>query len=273
MWVESLHTYPVKGGHRLDHDAARVQPWGLAGDRRWMLIDADGVGVTQREVTTLATVHPAHAVGALTLRAAGRPDLTVPEPVDGEPVQVRVFSHRPTGPARRAGGSADAWLSAALGRPVGLVWLAEPAPLPPDRELRRDDDRVSFADAYPVLLANTASLVALNDWLAESDDPPVPMTRFRPNVVVGGAAPWAEDDWAGRRLRLGDVSFRAAEPCDRCVVTTIDQETGDKGRQPLFALGRHRRRPQGLLFGLLLIPDGGGDLRVGDPVQLLPPVP
>jgi hypothetical protein len=95
------------------------------------------------------------------------------------------------------------------------------------------------------------------------------MTRFRPNVVVTGAPAWAEDDWVGRRLRIGEVTFRAAKACDRCVVTTIDQETGEKGRQPLFALGRHRRTEQGLLFALNLIPDGTGGIRVGDPVLTL----
>ncbi|HEX8626591.1 MAG TPA: MOSC N-terminal beta barrel domain-containing protein [Catenuloplanes sp.] len=268
MRVESLHTYPVKGAHRLDHPSAQVEPWGLAGDRRWMLVDADGTGVTQREVSALATLQPVPTAHGLTLRAAGRADLTVPEPVDGDPVEVRVFSNRTTTTARWAGAAADAWLSAALAREVRLTWLGEPDAMAAHRPLRREGDRVSFADAYPLLLANAASLVAVNDWLAEAGDPAVPMTRFRPNVVVSGAPAWAEDDWIGRRLCLGGLAFRVAQPCDRCVVTTIDQETGEKGRQPLFVLGRHRRRPDGLLFGVHLIPDEVGQVRVGDPVEL-----
>jgi uncharacterized protein YcbX len=133
-----------------------------------------------------------------------------------------------------------------------------------------DTDRVSFADGFPLLLTNEASLVAVGDWLLEGGDERVPMTRFRPNLVVAGARAWAEDDWLGRRLRVGDTVFRAAKSCSRCVVTTIDQETGEKGRQPLRALGQHRRDGNGLLFGINLIPDIGagqrGVIRMGDEV-------
>ena len=144
----------------------------------------------------------------------------------------------------------------------------------PIEELAEEDDRVSFADGYPLLLTTEASLTALGDWLLEAGDEPVPMTRFRPNLVVAGARPWAEDDWLGRRLRIGDVVFRAAKSCSRCVVTTIDQETGERDRQPLRALGRHRRHRDGLLFGINLIPDiGAGQralIRVGDELHPLP---
>jgi uncharacterized protein len=136
-----------------------------------------------------------------------------------------------------------------------------------------ESDRVSFADGFPMLVTNMASLAALGDWLCEAGDEPVPMTRFRPNIVVSGARPWAEDEWVGRRLRIGEITFRAAQPCDRCLVTTIDQETAVKGRQPLRALGEHRRFDDGLLFGMNLIPDiragETGIIRVGDEVSVL----
>jgi len=108
-------------------------------------------------------------------------------------------------------------------------------------------------------------------WIAESgsDEGPLPMTRFRPNVVVSGAPAFAEDDWIGRRLRIGTVPLRAPKPSDRCVVTTTDQETGERGREPLRTLARHRRFGQALLFGLNLIPDGTGEIRAGDEVALL----
>jgi uncharacterized protein YcbX len=138
----------------------------------------------------------------------------------------------------------------------------------------RPDDRVNFADGFPLLLTNTASLADLGDRLFEGGDEPVPMTRFRPNIVVTGAPAWAEDGWLGGRLRIGDTVFRAAKACDRCVVTTIDQETGEVGRQPLRALGQYRRFDGGLLFGINLIPDIGAGhndvLRVGDAVLVLP---
>ncbi len=128
---------------------------------------------------------------------------------------------------------------------------------------------MTFADGYPLLLANAASLAALNDWLLESGDEPVPITRFRPNVVVEGAAPWAEDGWIGGRLRVGEVVFKAISLCDRCVVTTIDQETAEKGKQPLRALGQHRNIDQGLMFGLNLVPEAPGPIFLGDEVEFL----
>jgi uncharacterized protein YcbX len=267
MRIASLHTYPVKGCHRLDHDEARVEPWGLAGDRRWMLIDPEGVGITQRTVSRLALLSASPHAAGLTFRAPGMDELTVTEPVDGPKEFVRVFSSEPLVPARLA--AADQWFGEFLGRPARLAWLGDPTARPIE-EYALDSDRVSFADGYPLLLTNTASLAAVNDWLYESGDEPVPMTRFRPNVVVSGVRPWAEDDWLGRGLHLGDVPFRAAKACARCLVTTIDQETDTPGRQPLHILGRYRRFPDGLLFGLNLIPDVApgrtGVIRVGDPV-------
>jgi uncharacterized protein YcbX len=265
-----VHTYPVKGCHRLDHDAACVDPCGLAGDRRWMVLDEHGVGVTQREATELVTLRATPRDGGLLLRASGRPDLDVPEPADADPVPVRVFRNRLAVPALPAGPAADAWLGALLGRPARLVWLRDPTRhLPPGEPAHDTGDQVSFADEYPLLLANTASLDALNGWLADAGEPPVELTRFRPNLVVADAPAWAEDDWVGRRLRVGDAVLRAAGACDRCVVTTVDQETGVRGKEPLRTLARHRNIGQKLLFGLHLVPEGPGRVAVGDPVTLI----
>jgi uncharacterized protein len=263
MRIASLHTYPIKGCRRLDHAAAAVEPWGLAGDRRWMIVDAGGVGITQRIVPALALLTVRPRPGGLTVSAPDRPDLDVAEPVDGPAEQVRVFrSSRPV-PARMA---ADAgWFRGCLGREARLVWLGDPT-VRPVGEYGRDGDRVSFADGFPMLLTSTASLDALNDWLLEEGEKPVPMTRFRPNLVVTGAPAWAEDAWVGGRLRIGGVPVRAAKPCDRCLVTTIDQDTAEVGREPLRILGRYRRFAEGLMFGINLIPDGPGVLRVGDRV-------
>lgn len=272
MRITSLHTYPVKGCHRLDHDDARIETCGLAGDRRWLIIDADGIGVTQRGTATLVTLRAQPRPGGLVLSTTdgALPALDVAEPADGPGVDIRVFRSQPAVPARLAAAAAHAWLTRLLGTPVRLAWLADPTVRPVDPAHAAPDDRVSFADGYPVLLANTASLAAVNDWLLEAGDEPVPMTRFRPNIVIDGAAPWAEDGWIGRRLRLGDTVLRAAKACDRCVVTTIDQENGDTGRQPLRALGEYRRFPDGLMFGVHLIPEVVGAVRLGEPVHLLP---
>ncbi|HEX5540749.1 MAG TPA: MOSC N-terminal beta barrel domain-containing protein [Micromonospora sp.] len=272
MRLASIHTYPIKGCRRLDHDGAQVEPWGLAGDRRWMLVDEDGVGVTQRETPALATLRPAVGADGLVLRATNLPDLVLTEPVGGPRIDVRVFQHRAPVPAELAGDGADEWFHAVLDRKVRLVWLGDPTRRATNPDFSEPDDRVSFADGYPLLLTNVASLDVLNGWLRAGGDVEglLPMTRFRPNVVISGADPWAEDEWLGRRIRVGDVVLRVVKPCARCVVTTIDQETGESGRQPLQVLARHRNLDQGLIFGMYLIPDKAGQIAVGDPVELLP---
>ena len=272
MRITSLHTYPVKGCHRLDHDGARVEPWGLAGDRRWIVVDPDGVGITQRQTPVLTALRPLPFDGGLTLRARGQADLDVPEPVDGPKEFIRVFTAKAPVPGRIAPGATE-WITELLGRPARLVWQADPTTRPIETHAR-DSDRVNFADGYPLLLANTASLDAVNDWLVEAGDEPVPMTRFRPNLVVTGAPAWAEDDWLGGRLRIGEVTYRAAKACARCVVTTTDQETGEVGRQPLRMLGRHRRVGSELRFAINLIPDitpgDTGFIRLGDDLAVQP---
>ena len=290
MRLASLHSYPVKGCHRLDHDEAWVEPWGLAGDRRWLIADWDGTAVTQREVARLGQIRAIPTADGLLLRATGADDCPVPRPDPGELMEVAVHRSRipatPAGSCRPPAGAAersprssgrgralspDEWLTALLDRKVRLVWLDDPTRRPTNPQYSTPADRVSFADGYPLLLTNAASLDALNDWLAESGSPewPLPMNRFRPNVVVSGAPAWAEDGWPGRRIRIGELAFRVVKPSDRCVVTTTDQETGQRGHEPLRVLARHRNRDNKLLFGVNLIPDGTGPIRVGASIQAL----
>ena len=267
--IASIHVYPVKAGRAIDLTRAEVEPCGLAGDRRWLVTDPDGQFITQRAEPTLALVCARYSTrGSLHLSVAGQPPLRVPAPAEvlgAEMLWVTVWRSKVR--AAAAGAAADAWFSRFLGRPVRLVHLDDPTRRQVDPEFSAPEDRVSFADGYPLLLTSMASLDALNQWLAEDGQPGVPMTRFRPSVVVAGSAPWAEDGW--RRIRIGTVPFRVAKPCGRCVVTTIDQQTADRGRQPLAMLGRRRRFGQQLVFGQNLIPDTTGTIRIGDPVQVL----
>jgi uncharacterized protein len=159
------------------------------------------------------------------------------------------------------------------GEPVRLVYLDDPMRRRPNPAYSREGDRVSFADGYPLLLTGEGSLRELNDLIAAGPlaaEGPLPMRRFRPNVVVAGAPPWAEDGW--RLLRIGDVVFRAVKGCDRCVLTTIDPDTAVKGKEPIATLARCRRWDGKVWFGVNLIPDSPGRtgaIRVGDPVQVL----
>ena len=266
MHVASLHIYPVKGCHRIDRDRAELEPWGFAGDRRWLIVDDAGVAVTQREAPVLTQIRPALGEGGLILRTGGRADLTVAEPVGGELTEVKVWSF--TGKAARAGDEADGWLAPCSGVPVRLVWLDDPTRRAVDPAYGTAEDRVSFADGFPVLLGNLASLRDLNDRIAESGslEEPLPMTRFRPNIVLDGAPAWVEDAWTGGRVRIGEVVFRVPKPCGRCVVTTTDQETGERGREPLRTLATFRNSGRGLTFATNLIPDGSGTIHIGDEV-------
>ena len=283
--LASIPLYPLKAGRAVDLVESAVEPWGLAGDRRWLVVDGTGRFVSQREEPALARVIAAYpAAGApqaaagrplrtevITLSAPGRPLLKVRVPWvdDTEMVPVAVWGSRVR--AAAAGKEADDWLGGLLGRDVRLVYLDDPTRREVDQDYGDPGDRVSFADGYPLLLTSASSLEALGGWLAEEGHPPVPMNRFRPNAVVAGIPAWAEDGW--RRIKIGAVTFRVVKPCGRCLVTTIDQTTAERGRQPLELLGRRRRFGQQLVFGQNMIPDAPGSIRVGDPVQVLERLP
>ncbi|MEU6403420.1 MOSC N-terminal beta barrel domain-containing protein [Streptomyces sp. NPDC046985] len=268
--LRSIYIHPVKAFRAVGRREALVEPWGLAGDRRWMLIDDGGKVVTQRQQPHIAlAVAELAPGGGLVLSAPGRDPLAVPVPEPGVTVTAEVFGAKvetaPAGPA------ADAWCSAFAGIDVRLVHMDDPAACRPvDPDYGRPGETVSFADGYPLLLTSLSSLDSLNSLIAEGDraeEGPLPMSRFRPNVVVAGAPAWAEDEW--ERLAIGDVVFRIAKPCARCVVTTVDQATARRGKEPLRTLGRHRRFGGRLLFGQNLVPESTGVIRVGDPVAIL----
>lgn len=264
--VSALHVHPVKAMRATSAPSAVVEPWGLAGDRRWILADASTLkAVTQRDEPSLARVEALlTAGGGLRLSVPEREPVDVDVPRSGPPETVRLFADKIE--LLPAGGPGDAWLSGYLGRAVRLMHLDEPALRRPVNDRHgRPGEMVSLADGYPLLVTTTASLEALNTLIAGGDRPhegPLPMSRFRPNVVIDGTSAWAEDAW--RRVRIGEVVFRVAEPCGRCVVTTTDQATGARGSEPLRTLGRHRKVGAKLLFGQNLIPEGAGTLYVGD---------
>lgn len=261
MILDALFIYPVKGLRGIAVTEAVVEPWGLQGDRRWMVVDGAGRYLTQRDLPGMARIAAVPDGGGITLSADGMAPLHVPLP--RAPVTVVVW--RDQVQAREAGPDAAAWLSRALGQPCRLVHMGDPATARPvDPGYARPGDRVSFADGFPVLAVNAASLDDLNARLAQ----PVPMDRFRTNLVVSGTSAWAEDSWT--TLHVGPVRFRGPKTCARCVVVTTDQATGarPRDREPLRTLTAFRRGGDGrVIFGMNLIPDGTGRISIGMEVR------
>lgn len=272
--LDGLAVHPVKSTAVRHVLHADVEPWGLRDDRRWMVVDTSGECLTAREHAPLLTVRaetpttdPALPV-PLRLFAPGSPALDVDEP-RGEVLPVTVHG-RPLD-AVVAPPEATAWLAGALGRDdVRLVHVHRPRSLNPQHSL--PGEATAFADAYPVTLASAASLRRLDDWVTEGalergDEQRHPMAveRFRPNLVVDGdLEPFEEDHW--RRVQVGAVSFRVVKQVDRCVLTTIDPATLERGPEPIRTLARHRRRDGRTWFAMQLVPEVRGVVRVGDEV-------
>lgn len=271
MHVTGLWIHPVKslGGQAID--SARVEPWGLEGDRRWGLVDPSGEKVTARDLHALLRLH-AEQVDDETIRIHdGGESILVDIPLGLPPIPV---SHARQGFAPPADQDVSEWISERVGRPLRLVWQEEPT----QRRMSGAHgglvgDTLSLADAGPVLLTSEASLAQLQEWVdarAAEDDPgagaalPLSMVRFRPNVVIDGGEPFAEDGWG--TLRIGEVRFRTAEVCDRCVMTTIDPETIVAGKEPIRTLARHRAWDGKTWFGTRLVPLDEGRIALGDEV-------
>ena len=261
--VAEIRIYPVKGLRGIALQDAEVEPWGLARDRRWMVVDPQGRFVTQRQVPRMAVIGVELLGDGLRLGAEGLAPIEIAVPESrASPIQVVVWADELG--AVPAGEAADRWLTRALGAPCRLVHMADPeVARPVDPAFGRPGDHVSFADGFPLLVTNTASLDDLNTRLERTAS----MDRFRANIVVRGASPWAEDDW--RRLQVGGLIFDAVKDCARCAVTTVDQATGLKApdTEPLRTLSTFRRKAGGrIIFGQNLVPRGTGRVRVGDRV-------
>jgi uncharacterized protein YcbX len=266
--LSTIHIFPIKSCAPLTLGEASVEPRGLAGDRRWMVIDASGKFITGRQLPRLTLIRAQPDGRALRLQAPGMPALHIESAIaDGARVETAVWEAAVA--PLLATDAAHAWLTRYLGEPCRLVHMDENCVRQVksmyDGKYGRDEDVVSLADAFPLLLISQAALDALNAKLAQ----PVPMLRFRPNLVVAGTAPHAEDGW--KRIRIGAVEFDVVTACTRCVFTTVDFERGerDPSGEPLRTLTTYRRTPNGVTFGQNLIPRGQGVVRVGDAIEVL----
>jgi len=262
--VSGLFVYPVKscGGTALT--TAEIGPRGFQHDREFMVVDtASGLFLTQREYPRMALIRPQIVAGVLRLCGAGMPPLAVQPLSDGIMRSVVVWRDRCR--AVDQGDEAARWLRDFLQTDCRLVRMAQDEVRAVDPAYAvSSDDQVGFADGYPFLLLSEESLADLNTRLAE----PLPMNRFRPNIVVSGAGrPYLEDQW--RQIRIGETLFQIVKSCARCVITTTDQETAVRGVEPLSVLATYRRSERGVLFGQNLMHTGTGSIRLGDEVLVV----
>jgi uncharacterized protein YcbX len=262
--LSELRVHPVKSCRGFAVTEWELDRFGLALDRAFMVVDEErGLFLTQREEPRLARIVPRIEGGVMTLAAEGAASVAVDLARPGDTrIPIEVWRHR--GDGIDQGAEAARWLSALLGRPLRLVRI------PPDHARRVNPDRVpepafaAFSDGYPLLVLTGASLRDLNGRLPA----PLGVERFRPNLLIEGAEPYAEDGW--RRIRVGPVELEIVKPCDRCGITTVDQELGARdGREPLRTLNRYRRREGAVLFGQNAVHRGTGKLAAGMPVEIL----
>ncbi|MCB0120248.1 MAG: MOSC domain-containing protein [Anaerolineales bacterium] len=261
--VSNLTYYPIKACRGFDVPASNIQRMGLEHDRRLMVVTPNGRFLTQREHPRLALVTPTLKNEALTLSAPNFDSIQFGVQTSGTPAPVDIWKSKNVD-AIDQGEDAAAWFSDWLGVSVRLVHIADGY----IRKVSQDyavnaDDRTGFADGYPILIIAEESLQDLNSRL----DSPVPMNRFRPNLVVKGCEPFAEETW--KRIRIGDVEMALVKPCARCMVTTIDKETLAKSKEPLKTLSSYRKQELGVIFGMNVIPLNEGKVEIGMGVEIL----
>jgi uncharacterized protein len=260
IWI-----YPVKslGGIRLPK--ADALPKGLRYDRRWMLVDEKGRFLTQRE-------HPEMAFFALSMKQDGfliqhkKSKDSIFLPFEGSTsatstLPVQIWDDQVT--AVEANPLFSNWFAASLGMDCKLVFFPEENARPVDTRYAKNNDQVSLADAYPYLIIGEATLADLNEKLQQ----PVEINRFRPNFVFTGGRAFEEDNW--NTFTVGRVAFYGAKPCARCILTTVDPETGIKGIEPLKTLASYRKADAKVLFGQNVIGLGQGEVQEGDVIEII----
>jgi uncharacterized protein YcbX len=262
MWLSQIFIYPIKSARGIAVPEAKVSSSGPLQDRRWMLVDEHDVFLSQRKLPRMALIEPRFEGNDLVLTAPGMSHLVIPPwSGEGEWIPVRIWRDHLKLP--HPNGRYSDWFSSFVGRPCRLVYLPDSVTRHVEPPFDDPKWRVSLADGYPLLVVTEESLNLLNAKLAS----PIGMERFRPNLVVAGASPHAEDSWTG--LQIASVRLAIVKPCARCSTVLVDPTTAKVGIEPLRTLARYRRMPRSVVFAqnaLVLIP---GQLQVGTAVEIV----
>jgi uncharacterized protein YcbX len=262
-YLQDIYIYPVKSLGGISVTQAEVQQTGLQYDRRWMLTDIEGNFLSQRKFVQMAMLQVSLLPeGLLVSHKKGSPrPLTIPfDTSTGPEITVSIWDDTCT--ALEVSVAANEWFSQALGMPARLVYMPATTHRPVDTNYAGNNEIVSFADAYPLIIIGQSSLDELNSRLEH----PILMNRFRPNLVFNGGAPFCEDSFGS--FQIGNVSFNAVKPCSRCVLTTINQEDGSKGQEPLKTLSTYRTHKNKILFGQNLLQKNFGTIKTGDKLRI-----
>ena len=263
MKISELNIYPVKSTRQVSLKKSKVLPTGLAHDRKWLLIDQDKQMITARTYSELLQVQAGVERDELKITASLE-SFTFQAEKEEKEVSFQFFNEQLRG--KYFSKEADLWFSEYLGIPCRLIHQQEVFRPMLEKRGGRPGDQVNYGDEAPILLIGEGSLKDLNTRLED----PVTMGHFRPNIVVGGSKPYAEDHW--KLIRIGDCEFEVVQACRRCVFTTIDPVTRKKNKrgEPLRTLAGYRKVADGgVAFGMHLVPRKLGEIRVGDALEVL----
>ena len=261
--ISGLYIYPIKSLAGIEVKEAQLTGRGFQHDRRWMLVDNENRFLTQREFSQMALLQVGLAIDGLVVsHKINGNNIHIPFlPESTETGIVTVWDSTCIG--QFVSNAADIWFTSMLGKPCRLVYMPDTSTIPVDTGYAKHDEITSFSDGYPFLLVGQASLDDLNSRLSE----PLPINRFRPNIVFTGGGPFLEDRMA--HFTIGQNHFYGVKLCGRCPITTINQDTATKSKEPLKTLATYRSKNNKVYFGQNLLHKGEGLLRVGDIINVL----
>lgn len=259
--LSGLFVYPVKSLAGISVNSWPVTETGFQYDRKWMIIDEDRQFLSQRKLPNMALIKTALTDNSLILSAPGMENMVLPPaPIDGHIINSTIWHDQCD--ARSVSTEADQWLSDFLKRDCRLVYQPDEVVRPVDPHYAHPTDKVAFSDGFPFLIISENSLAALNHDMQLN----LPMTRFRPNLVISGCPAYAEDSW--REISIDSIDFRLPKPCSRCSIPTIDPETAQTSKEPLVTLNRTRKWQNNVYFGQNALHNQCGLLTVGDAVHI-----
>ncbi|MBG56586.1 MAG: MOSC domain-containing protein [Deltaproteobacteria bacterium] len=261
--LSKIFVYPVKSASEISLNNSILGERGLLNDRNWMVVDNYSRFISQRSCPKMALLKPEIVGGTLRLSAPGMEGLELPLfQKEGKTQMVEIWRDRCE--ALFANKQPEKWISDFLGKKCNFVFMPNQSDRQVEQKYAIGKNKVAFSDGFPLLLISESSLEDLNGRIDEK----ISMKRFRPNLVVKNTIPYQEDDW--KSIRIGDCVLQLVKPCSRCVLTTVDPETGEKsGREPLKTLAKFRKLNGEIIFGQNLIPSSLGTIEVGMKVEIL----